>query len=403
MDKDKDYIYSVYRWAAIIHIVGFSIFAATLIVFWFLGFSEFNLLIILGFLVPLIIAVNTFLLFIGSKISKNIIGFYALFFINIAATTAIIHFSGGQDSPFPFLYLITAISASLVSWKLLIGVGSFTIALFLFLIYFEPPEGIQFLVFVRLLRLLLLGAIVVFQAYFFISRIKKRDEEMIEMHDEFLFKTVHELRSPSLGIRWAIEKFSSPQYLERNPDAKEFLSDLHSMNEKKIRLLKDLVLIAKGNQPDISFKKKSVDLKTIIGEILKELEQSFNEKQLKIIYSPQENIPQVLGDPDHIYEVFVNLIDNAAKYNKNGGSITIAHELKDNFLETKISDTGIGIDKKGFSKLFTPYFRVVEDGIPGTGLGLFIVKQLLEKMGGSIKVDSKIDQGTQFTVYLPTA
>lgn len=400
---DKDYLRSVCRWTAIIHIVGFSILAFSLVLFWFFGFFEDNFSIIVGFLAPFIIMVNVFWFFISPKILKSSFWFYFFLFINLVVTTAIVHFSGGQDSPFPFLYLITVVPVSFISLRLFIGIGGFTIFLFLALIYLEPPAGIQFLVFIRLMRLLLLGAIVAFQAYFFISRIRKRDEERIKMHDNFLFRTVHELRSPTVGIKWAIAKFSDPEYLKRNPDAYEFLSDLSKMNERKIKLLQDLVVVAKGEESKIEFQKESFNLVTAIKEILKEFEFLAKKKKIEINYSP-ENEFLVLCDKNRVYEIFTNLIDNAIKYNRENGTIAISHKKEGDFVRTVVEDTGIGITKEDLSKIFTPYFRALSNQkISGTGLGLYIVKNLVERMGGKIEISSDFGRGTKIAVFLPSA
>ena len=111
----------------------------------------------------------------------------------------------------------------------------------------------------------------------------------------------------------------------------------------------------------------------------------------------------VLADRERTKEVFNNLIDNAIKYNKTGGSIAITHETDGDFLKTTLRDTGAGIQAENIPKLFTPYFRADGKGIVGTGLGLYIVKTLVEKMGGSISAESSPGQGAAFHIFLPIA
>lgn len=114
-------------------------------------------------------------------------------------------------------------------------------------------------------------------------------------------------------------------------------------------------------------------------------------------------MPQVLADPERLKEIMVNLIGNAIKYTLGSGTITIAHEVKDNKLITKIKDTGMGISPENQKKLFEKYFRIEDDktkDIQGTGLGLFIVKQIIEKMNGRIWVESEEGKGSTFSFAL---
>jgi len=113
---------------------------------------------------------------------------------------------------------------------------------------------------------------------------------------------------------------------------------------------------------------------------------------------------QVFAGPERLKEIFSNLIDNAIKYNKDGGTVTITHQVEGSFLKTIMKDSGVGMSAENLTKLFTPYFRVdTQEQIQGTGLGLFTVKKFVEEAGGSITVDSKMGEGTSFTVSLPLA
>jgi signal transduction histidine kinase len=151
-------------------------------------------------------------------------------------------------------------------------------------------------------------------------------------------------------------------------------------------------------------KKESVVLSNIIQEMLKELSPIAIKKNIKIEHIAPPDAPQVLVVVQQAKEIFSNLIDNAIKYNKDGGAIIIAHSIEGNFLKTTVKDTGADIGAENFSKLFTPYFRAsASEAIQGTGLGLFIVKKFVEELGGKVSVESKIGEGTVFTVYLPLA
>jgi signal transduction histidine kinase len=111
----------------------------------------------------------------------------------------------------------------------------------------------------------------------------------------------------------------------------------------------------------------------------------------------------VLADPGRVQEIMTNLIDNAVKYTAKG-TVTISHRQQGNALVTSVVDTGHGMTAEESSRLFQRFYRVKNDstqGIPGTGLGLWIIKQYAEKMNGKLTVNSIVDVGTEFAVQLP--
>jgi len=117
-------------------------------------------------------------------------------------------------------------------------------------------------------------------------------------------------------------------------------------------------------------------------------------------------LPVVLADAFRVGQVLLNLIANALNYTKEGASITVTAEKKDNLLQVSVADTGQGIPKEAISKLFVKFFRVsgsLKQGSKGTGLGLFISKSIIEMHHGKIWVESELGKGTTFTFVLPIA
>jgi signal transduction histidine kinase len=111
----------------------------------------------------------------------------------------------------------------------------------------------------------------------------------------------------------------------------------------------------------------------------------------------------VLGDKSGLQQAFINLINNAAKFSPEGGTVEITANEVGSELHVSISDHGLGIPAEALSHLFERFYRaknVTVAEIPGSGIGLYIVKSIVEDLGGSIKVDSELDKGTTFTVCL---
>ena len=129
------------------------------------------------------------------------------------------------------------------------------------------------------------------------------------------------------------------------------------------------------------------------------------EKKLNLNYNLKLALPDVLADERRLRQVLTNIISNAIKYTKTGG-LTISHELKGKNLITNFRDTGIGIPDSERGNLFQKFYRIrvpETASISGTGLGLWLIKQFIEKMGGKIYLESIANTGTQITVELPIA
>jgi len=164
-----------------------------------------------------------------------------------------------------------------------------------------------------------------------------------------------------------------------------------------------LSAVVKGDQASTVLKKEEVRVWQVLTDVLQAAEPSIRQKGITVNYSPQADLPSVVADAEKIKDVFTNLVDNAVKFNKENGTIEIKHAIAGGFLRTDVRDTGLGIDPTALPRLFTPYFRAAGKGIWGTGLGLYIVKNLVEKMGGRVEVQSTPDVGSTFTVSLPLA
>jgi len=224
--------------------------------------------------------------------------------------------------------------------------------------------------------------------------------ELNEAKEEFMFHTIHDLRAPNTILKMALSEYAEQGLTEKYPEAKDVFAMMQEANGRMEKLLEHLFQFAKGERKEIVLKSEQISLSEIIHAVLKEFSTLAKEKNISLNYEGGET-PKILGDHDALQEVFANLVGNAIKYNKAGGSVSVSHKIKDRMLCTIIADTGIGIDEAGLGKLFKPYSRAYSGDIEGSGLGLYIVKKCLEKMGGTVEVASKASEGTTFTVLLP--
>lgn len=227
-----------------------------------------------------------------------------------------------------------------------------------------------------------------------------------ELKKEFVFIAAHDLRTPVTAIRGYLDMVLDGSFGTVEPSVKEVLGKVARANQRLIQLVNDLLQVARAEAGRIPIKVAAMNITEPIRDILVELKPLADEKNIPILYQPGENLPQVLADPERVKELMVNLVSNAIKYTLGSETVTISHEIKDNKLITKIKDSGMGISFENQKKLFEKYFRVEDDktkNIQGTGLGLFIVKQIIEKMNGTIWVESEEGKGSTFSFALPVA
>jgi signal transduction histidine kinase len=231
-------------------------------------------------------------------------------------------------------------------------------------------------------------------------------KELEQLKDEFVFIAAHELRTPVAAMKGYLTLILEGQTGGVNDQTKVFIEKVLGSNQRLIQLVNDLLEVARSQAGRLTIKVEPIDIRPPLHSVLDELKSLADEKSIKMIYEPPADLPNVLADGDRIKEVGVNLVGNSIKYMGGTGTITISHEHVGNTIITRFADTGLGISKEAQARLFEKFYRVQTDktrDITGTGLGLFIVKEIIEKMNGTISVESQEGKGTTFIMTLPVA
>lgn len=234
---------------------------------------------------------------------------------------------------------------------------------------------------------------------------RTREIELLKNKTEFITVASHQLRTPLTGINWAIESLSKE---ELNENQKELVRMASETTAKLSKTVNDLLDVSKIEEGKFGYKFEETNMVVFMEDVIKEADILAKKAGIKISFKkPSE--PEVIVSIDSLKlkMVFLNLIDNAIRYNVANGEVIIGLEPMENkpYIKISIKDTGLGIPTDQMSKLFTKFFRaenVVRSQTDGSGLGLYIVKNIIKRHGGEISVESEINRGSTFYITLPT-
>ena len=229
----------------------------------------------------------------------------------------------------------------------------------------------------------------------------ERLEEAFESQKQFIQDASHELRTPIAIAQTNIEVLE----MDNKATIKDYerLKDILKLNLERMSTLSEkLLLLSEVEQEQRNW--MTVDLALLLTEIISELKTKAGESGVSFELEPiDESIP-VLGDAFRLKQVFVNLADNAIKYNRPGGEVKISARPDDAQVVVEIKDNGIGISQADQQRIFERFYRVDKSrsrAQGGSGLGLAIVKKIMEEHGGTVSVESTLGKGSTFRVTLP--
>ncbi len=238
--------------------------------------------------------------------------------------------------------------------------------------------------------------------YHDLKKANRQLRHLDKLKDEFVYIATHELKTPVAVMKGYLSMIQDGSYGKLPPKFKKPISQLSSANAQLIQLVNDLLEIARAESHTINIATKPVDLTQTVTNTFSSLQTLADQKQLKLAHQTLQSPLNVKADPDRLKEILNNLISNAIKYS-DSGTITVSHVNDTHHVVTHIADQGLGISPADQKRIFTRFFRAEDQAnkVTGTGLGLFIVKQLVEKMGGKIWFSSQLGKGTTFSFSLP--
>jgi len=229
-------------------------------------------------------------------------------------------------------------------------------------------------------------------------------KQLEQMKDEFVGTVSHELRTPLTAIKGFIELVADGEAGPVTEAQREFLHIASRNTDRLGRLINDLLDINRIDSQNLEIRSEPTDLSAVLQDVAETFRGMAQDKGLGFQVHI-DTIPRLMGDAPRLVQVFSNLISNAIKYTPRG-EVGIRARVNDSCAEVCVYDSGIGLSQEEQTRLFTKFFRgrnqVVADS-GGTGLGLFIVKAIVDKHHGSVEVESRPGEGTRFRVRLPLA
>ncbi|MBN1584807.1 PAS domain S-box protein [Candidatus Uhrbacteria bacterium] len=238
----------------------------------------------------------------------------------------------------------------------------------------------------------------------------EREKTIQKLKDEFIFIAAHELRTPVTAIGWAMDLLDDCRAKRgiQEPDVMEAMDILRENTKRLSNLVTELLEVSRIEYGTFRVVPVRTSIAAVIDRALESVGSMVGEKSVTVRDTVlPKAVSDVFADPMRVYEVLTNLLTNAIKFNHVGGSVTVRVREGRNELHVSVEDTGCGIGTEEIPKLFHRFYRIENDAVkdvPGTGLGLFIAKQVIERMGGRIWADSEgRGKGSTFTFSLPKA
>ncbi|MFH1149839.1 MAG: ATP-binding protein [Actinomycetota bacterium] len=222
---------------------------------------------------------------------------------------------------------------------------------------------------------------------------------------DFVANVSHELRTPVANLCAVVEALLAGAL--REPDASErFLADLDRESRRLSDIIDDLLVVSRLETEGVTHLEQEFEVGTVLAEVMEDKKDLAQRHQVALTMSGDTSGAALRGDRKLFKTAFANLVDNAVKYNRPGGSVNVEVEREDGGVTVRVSDTGIGIPRRDTGRVFERFYRVDrarsrETG--GTGLGLSIVKHVAEFHGGTVEVESAEGKGSTFTISVPTS
>jgi len=233
-----------------------------------------------------------------------------------------------------------------------------------------------------------------------------RERESERLKSQFVSMVSHELRTPLTSVKGYIDLLLDGESGELSAGQQELLHVVQRNTDRLLVLVSDLLEAARLEAGRLDVRTASVDLVPVVNSVVAEMQVQTRERQQQVVVELPSLRPVVIGDPDRLHQILMNLVSNASKYSPIGTTIRITAQRRGDEVAVSVSDQGMGLSADDLHRVFDRFFRAKQPAMlntTGTGLGLYITRSLVELQGGSMSVDSELGVGSTFTFTVPTA
>ena len=233
----------------------------------------------------------------------------------------------------------------------------------------------------------------------------RTDERVLDkLRDDFVATASHELRTPLAAIYGAAKTLRRRDALD-DEGVEHLMGIISSESERLARVVEDILFASHLDSGRLRFAAAPVDVRALVSDVIESMQLQLENGVTLRVEAPPNGLPDVAADPIRLRRVLLNLLENAIKYSPEGGPVVLRVAPGDNRrLRLQVRDEGLGIPRGEQERIFEKFYRAdpqLARGVGGTGLGLYICRELVQRMGGEIQVESEPGKGSTFTVELP--
>lgn len=231
-----------------------------------------------------------------------------------------------------------------------------------------------------------------------------KEKALDKSKSEFVSVAAHQLRTPLSAVKWIIESFLNKELGEITTEQKQYLDMASISNQKLITTVNEFLNVSKIEAGSLIYDFEECSIEDIFIGVKVDVENIAKNKNIKLVFNFENALPKIMADKRKIFIVVENLISNAINYTPENGKIVVEVKRQDKKMVITVRDNGIGIPKEEIDKIFTKFFRAsnaVRVQPDGSGLGLFIIKNIVKIHKGEVLIESEEGVGTMITIKLP--
>ena len=254
------------------------------------------------------------------------------------------------------------------------------------------------LMLIALLDILLIGAV------WLVYRTFKKEMELVRLRGDFVSNVSHELRTPLSLIRMFTETLSMKR-VPTEEKKQEYYTTILQETERLTRLINNILNFSRMEAGKKQYNFEQTDLNDVVRSVMKTFQSHLEHEGFEMTVELTETMPSVLADSETIAEALINILDNAVKYSRTEKFVRIGTGVSGNMVYLEVQDHGIGIDPQHQTKIFETFYRVstgLTNNIKGSGLGLSLVKHIMDAHGGTIELTSALGQGCTIRLLFPS-